>query len=216
MSPPSGPRPGIFADPTPIEDINMRLILLLGLLTAVLMTLSCPLVSAAEAGFAIGPPSLKVELPADGSSKVTIFVTSEVDGELVVGSEGIPFRVEPDRIPITNGDRYREIELTLYGDESQAEGHYTGKLTFLIYTSETVAYGVKLDAEITQINGESGFERFVKTLQASYVLIIVGVMVLVALFIWRRRKGGGKGDQPEGEYVTIYWDGEKLHWDGDH
>ena len=161
----------------------MKRVALAALVAILIVPFAVPPASAADAGFAIGPPSIAVEFPVNGSSAASIYVTSGVDGDLVVGTEDIPFRVSPETVQISTGDEYREVELTFYGDASEAEGLYSGKITFLLYRSDTVAYGVKIDAEVTQLGTKGLGQRIVESLQANYVLIIVGLMVVVALFV---------------------------------
>ena len=47
-------------------------------------------------------------------------------------------------------DEYKEIEMRFYGNGSVEAGRYSGNISFLLYTSDTVAYGVKIDADATQ------------------------------------------------------------------
>ena len=158
----------------------------------IMVTLVIPGSAIASAGFAVGPPHIEVKVPPDGNSSALVYITSKVDGQIVVGTEGIPFLVEPNILQVSSIDEYREIELRFYGNSSVEAGKYSGNITFLLYTSDTVAYGVKIDADVTQIGHVSTVEHIIKTLQANYVLIIVGCMVVIAaavgVLIGRRTK----------------------------
>jgi hypothetical protein len=72
-------------------------------------------------------------------------------------------------------DEYREIEMRFYGNGSVEAGRYSGNISFLLYTSDTVAYGVKIDADVTQTGHGGVVEHIIKTLQANYVLIHSGL-----------------------------------------
>ena len=149
----------------------------------VLVLLIIPASATASAGFAVGPPHIEVKVPADGNSTAIVYITSMVDGEIVVGTEGIPFLVEPGIVQVSSTDEYREIVLRFYGNDSVEAGRYSGNITFLLYTSDTVAYGVKITADVTQRGHGGVVEHIIRTLQANYVLIIVGCMVVIALVV---------------------------------
>jgi len=149
----------------------------------ILALLIIPVSATASAGFAVGPPHIEVKVPADGNSTAIVYITSKVDGDIVIGMEGIPFLVEPSIVQVSSTDEYREIELRFYGNGSVEAGRYSGNITFLLYTSDTVAYGVKIDADVTQTGHGGVVEHIIKTLQANYVLIIVGCMVVMALVV---------------------------------
>jgi hypothetical protein len=159
-----------------------------------------PGIASAESGFAVGPAQLDVTVSENGSSPAYVYVTSYLDGELVVGTENLPFHVEPETIPITATDRNRKVELVVHGDTSLTKGQYSGKLTFLLYTGSNVAYGVKINTNITQesnpVTQESEPSGIVAEITdiatQNYIIIIVVVGVLVALalgiFIGRKSK----------------------------
>ena len=92
-----------------------------------------PCIALDDSGFAVGPAKLYVTVPANGSNSTYVYITSHVDGELVVGTENLTFSIEPATIPITPTDRNRKVELTVYGNTSLATGQYVGKLTLLFY-----------------------------------------------------------------------------------
>ena len=113
----------------------------------ILLVSTMPLPWAEALG--IGPPSFELDLQMDGSNSMTFYVTSDgLTGELKVGREGLPFRIEPSRINMTSGDVNVPVELTFYGNETLEPGVYEGKVTFLAYTGGFVAVGIKIRAKI--------------------------------------------------------------------
>lgn len=121
----------------------------IGILIAVtLLLLPIP---ALAASFAIGPPTIELEVPADGSAVATFYVTSDFDGELQVSLENIPLKVEPTAIPITKSDNNREVKLTFYGDESLGQQTFDGKVRFLALTGGNIATGIKVKAKVTNL-----------------------------------------------------------------
>ncbi len=165
----------------------------------------------ANGGFSIGPDKLAVNVPADGDSTVNVYVTSSVDGELIVGTENIPFRVEPGTIPISAADLQRRVELTVYGNPVVEAGEYSGKLTFRIRSDSNVSYGIKLKATITQVSppaettptalteeaeGKVAEVSLIETARDNLLVIILGALVLVliavlvGIIIGRRQRSG--------------------------
>jgi len=144
-------------------------------------------------GFTVGPARLEVTVPENGSSPAYVYVTSYLDGELVVGTEDLPFRIEPGTIPVSSTDRNQEVELLVYGDPSLVEEQYSGKITFLFYAGDNVAYGVKLRADITQtvepeVSADSEVSGIVPPADGggpNYLVIglIAGVVVALAVGI---------------------------------
>jgi len=59
----------------------------------ILVLLIIPVSASASAGFAVGPPHIEVEVPADGNNSALVYITSQVDGNIVIGTESIPFLV---------------------------------------------------------------------------------------------------------------------------
>lgn len=155
-----------------------------------------PGIALADGGFTVGPAKLEVTVPENGSSPAYVYITSYLDGEIVIGTEDLPFRVEPETIPVSATDRNQKVELLIYGDPSLAEEKYSGKITFLFYTGDNVAYGVKLSADITQtteptgVSAESGPGGIVPPAPdgggPNYLIIglIAGVVVALAVGIF--------------------------------
>jgi hypothetical protein len=150
---------------------------------------------ALDTGFAVGPAHLEVTVPQNSSNSTYIYITSYVDGELVVGTENLTFLVEPATIPIASTDRNRKVELTLHGNGSLAIGEYSGKLTLLLYTGNNVAHGVKLNANVTQEGPEtqpSWLDQLLEFIAQNYVVIIAVFGMFVALtvgvYVGRRSK----------------------------
>ncbi len=151
-----------------------------------------PIVAIANFGFSVGPAAIEITVPADSSSTALIYITSDFDGELIVGSEDIPFQVKPERIPVSSNDRNSEVELTLYGNDAVEEGSYSGKLTFLAQTESNVAYGVKIKASITQVDQQEQMNNFDQTesndtltniISDNATVIILGSLVVIALIV---------------------------------
>jgi hypothetical protein len=146
-----------------------------------------------ESSFAVGPAHLEVTVPANGSASAYVYVTSHVDGELVVGTENLTFLIEPATIPITSTDRSRKVGLTVHGNSSLATGKYSGKLTLLFYSGNNVAHGVKLNMGITQEGPEnqpSWLDEVLQVLAQNWVIIVAvaGVAVALALGVYIGRK----------------------------
>jgi hypothetical protein len=148
-----------------------------------------------ENSFAVGPSQLIVTVPANGSNSTYVYITSYVDGELIVGTENLPFHIEPTTISITSTDRTRKVELTVHGNTSLTTGQYLGKLTLLLYTGNNVAHGVKLNANVTQTGSESQpswLDELIDVITHNWVVIIVVAGILVALtlgiFIGKKSK----------------------------
>jgi hypothetical protein len=147
----------------------------------------------AEDGFAVGPAELNVTVPESGNGTASIYITSYLDGELVVGMEDLPFTIKPETIPIKATDRNRKVELTVYGNTSLPAGQYSGELTFLFYTGSDVAIGVKININITQSasSGSKGvLDEFLEIVKQNYVVIIAvaGTLVAFALGIFIGKK----------------------------
>ena len=173
----------------------MKKVALVAILAVLILLLTLPSVALGSAGFAIGPPSISVTVPADGESMAYVYITSGFTGELVVGTEDIPFRVDPKTIQVSSTDQNKEVELTFYGDQSVEEETYSGKLTFLSHADNNVAYGVKIKADVTQVgqaSGEDGGNSYMNMIKGNYVVVILSVLVVVALLvgimIGRRRR----------------------------
>lgn len=161
-------------------------ILLLGV--AVLGTL--PGVVLASSGFAVAPARLDVAVPERGTASAYVYITSHLDGELLIDTEGIPFRVEPESISLSNTDRNREVELLIHADPAVPGGEYTGKLTFLALGDGNLALGIKIDVSITKAGGKGFVERYIAVIGAVLGVLVV---VIIGILIWRR---GRRRPQP--------------------
>ena len=101
----------------------------------------------------IGPPSFELDLKIDGSNSTTVYLLSDgLEGELTIGRENLPFRVEPSRINMSKEDNYRPVELTFYGNETLEPGIYEGMVTFTAYTGGFVALGIKIRAKVNLLD----------------------------------------------------------------
>jgi hypothetical protein len=172
-----------------------KMILFLILAMAIMLNAVMPCGALEERSFAVGPAQLNVTFPENGSNSTYVYITSSVDGELVVGTENLPFAIEPTTIPITSTDRTRKVELTVHGNTSLSPGQYAGKLTLLLYTGSNVAHGVKINVNITQTGPESKqswLDEIIEIIMQNIVIIIAIVAIIVALttgvFIGRKSK----------------------------
>lgn len=161
-------------------------------ITILLLFMIFPIVALANFGFSVGPAAINITVPADGKSTALIYISSDFEGELIVGSEDIPFQVNPKIIPVSSSDNNSEVELTLYGNDAVEEGLYSGKLTFLAQTHSNVAYGVKINASITQVgqqeqadnlNSKESKDTFMNMLADNATVIVLAGLVLIALIV---------------------------------
>ena len=160
---------------------------------AIVLNAVVPCFALEESSFAVGPAHLPITVPANGSASTYIYVTSHVDGELVVGTENSTFLIEPATIPITSTDRSRKVELTVHGNSSLATDEYSGKLTLLFYSSNNIAHGVKLNMDITQEGPEnqpSWLDEMLQMLAQNWIVIVAvaGIVVALALGVYIGRK----------------------------
>lgn len=139
----------------------------------------------ADSGFSVAPATLEVTVTEGGTSLAYVYVTSDFSGDLTIGTEGIPFRVEPESIAVNSADHDRKVELSIHGDPSTRGGEYPGKLTFLAYAGENVAFGVKVDILVTQIGGDGSSEGFIDRLTGrdSVTIMISVIAALAALLV---------------------------------
>ncbi len=148
----------------------------------------------AASGFSVAPAKLEVTVAEGDSSLAYVYITSYFSGDLIIATEGIPFRVGPESIAVNSTDRDRKVELSIYGNPSTEGGEYPGKLTFLAYAGNDVAYGIKVDILITQIGGEGSSKGFIDQLTGrDSVAIAISVVaalatLLVGILIGRRSR----------------------------
>jgi len=160
----------------------------------IIVCLSCmsPRLLKADNGFSVAPAKLEVTVTEGDSSLADVYITSYFTGNLIIGTEAIPFRVDPGSIAVNSTDRDRKVELSIHGNPSTKAGEYPGKLTFLAHAGNNVAYGVKVDILITQIGGAGSSRGFIDQLTArDSVTIAISVMaalaaLLVGVLIGRR------------------------------
>lgn len=120
---------------------------------AILMVLCTTPVLAA--GLSISPPSVELDVPADGIAEVE-FLVYDFTGNLEISLEDIPLKVEPTTVPVTSKEEGTRVVLTFYGDESLGSKIYQGKIRFLAMTGGMVAMGIKVKATVTNlVEGES-------------------------------------------------------------
>jgi hypothetical protein len=169
------------------NQMKARWIALLILVTACL--LAVPTAAFARA-FTVGPPTVSVTVPAGGKAVSSVYITSDFDGELVVGTEDIPFRVEPETITVDSSYVQQEVQLTFYGNPSVPDGTYAGKVTFLAYSGNNVAHGVKIRADVSQVGqfhpggeGDGGGNSFMDWIGDNYVVVALSALVVIALVV---------------------------------
>jgi len=134
-------------------------------------------------GFAVGPPSLKLQVTADEENTTIIYITSyDYNGDILVGTGGLFFDVYPEVIHLNDTDENRRIELRIHGNRSLANDVYSGSLTFLGSTDENVAAGVKIGINVTQV-GSSTTEDLLEILRVNYLVILVTMLVIASLIV---------------------------------
>jgi hypothetical protein len=153
-----------------------------------------PRLVRADSGFSVAPAKLEVTVAEGESSPAYVYITSDFSGDLMIGTEGIPFRADPGSIAVNSTDRDRKVELSIHGNPSARGGEYRGKLTFLAYAGDNVAYGVKVDILVTQIGGAASSKGFIDQLTGrGSVTIAISVMaalaaLLVGVLVGRRSR----------------------------
>jgi hypothetical protein len=172
-----------------------KMIMFLIVAMVIMLNAVIPCTALDERGFTVGPTQLNVTVPENSSNTTYVYITSYVDGELILGTENLPFSIEPTTIPITSTDRTRKVEIKVNGNTSLTTGQYSGKLTLLLYTGSNVAHGVKINANITQTVPEikqSWLDEITEIIMQNIVIIIAVVAIIVALttgvFIGRKSK----------------------------
>lgn len=145
----------------------------------------------ANGGFMVGPSSVNISLQKGGIATTNVYITSSFDGELIVGAEDLPLTIEPKRIEVSSADNNKEVQLSLSGDSSLAEGQYLGKITFLTYSGNNVAYGVKIKANVsvTDASNHLSTNIWVKKnpLEITVIIGLCLVAFVIGYIIARRR-----------------------------
>ena len=151
-----------------------------------ILTLNTPV---GVSGLGIGPPSLEIDVPTDGFNSTVVYVTSDgLSGELVIGQEGLPFVVEPEKIVLDPEDVNTPIEIFIHGSREVDPGLYQGKLTFIAMTGETVAMGIKIKIDVNLYDPKAGFSLFGLNQVQLLSIIVVAVAALVLLIRNRSTK----------------------------
>ena len=133
----------------------------------------------------IGPPSFEMDLQMDGSNSTTFYITSDgLSGQLIVGMEDLPFRVDPPRVNMTRDDVNAPVEITFYGNETLEPGVYEGKLTFLAYTGGFVAMGIKIKVKINLLDEADTSNPYLIGGVAGTAIAVC----LYMIFVWRKRR----------------------------
>jgi len=112
------------------------------------LIIATPVVAA---GFGVSPKEINLEVPANGSTEATLYIASYgSSGDIQIGLENIPLRVEPETVRIRRSDTGKKVVLTFYGEESLGEQTFEGKITFLATGGGNIGFGIKVKAVITQ------------------------------------------------------------------
>ena len=149
----------------------------------ILLASTIPLPKANALG--IGPPSFEMDLQMDGSNSTTFYITSDgLSGQLIVGMEDLPFRVDPPRVNMTRDDVNAPVEITFYGNETLEPGVYEGKLTFLAYTGGFVAMGIKIKVKINLLDEADTSNPYLIGGVAGTAIAVC----LYMIFVWRKRR----------------------------
>jgi hypothetical protein len=186
---------------------------------SILGTLAGPV--QGSGGFSIAPSKLEVTVSENSSVPVYVYLTSSFDGELIIGKEDIPYRVEPASITVSSHDVNRKVELTIYNDTAVEAGEYPGKLTFLAYTGKNVAYGIKADILVRQVENKGSIQKLIDritgkndngTTGTNYLLVAVAVIVVLAVLmvgiVIGRKSRKSSGQQPGEQESTKNGDDE--------
>ena len=137
-------------------------------------------------GMGIGPSSLEIDVPFDGFNSTTVYLTSDgLDGELIIGKENLPFRIEPAKQNMSAGDVNKPVVITVYGNETLSPGVYDGKLTFIGYTGGSMAMGIKIRIRVNLI-GEQ--DDSTSTGLDLYPYMAVGAVLLLSVLVYFGRK----------------------------
>jgi hypothetical protein len=137
----------------------------------------------ADEGIKIAPARLQIILGEDDSGTAVVYITSGFSGQLAIGTEDLPFRVEPESIAINDTDVNKKVELVLYATSGLEEREYRGKLTFLTRTGSNVAYGIKLNITITVGPDQSDGRGILGFISDNYLVIILIIAVMAALAV---------------------------------
>ena len=133
-------------------------------------------------GLGVGPPSLELQVPVDGSNSTVVYFTSDgLSGELIVGCENLPFKVEPETVSMSPDDVNKPLEITIYGNSTLGSGTYNGKLTFIGMTGGAVAMGVKLKINVEQYDPNP--RRSLLGLNQGQLVLGVGIVSVASIIL---------------------------------
>ncbi len=156
------------------------------LLFFIILIVSAMSLPQAEA-LGIGPPSFELDLQMGGLNSTAFYITSDgLTGQLIVGLEDLPFRVDPPTVNMSSSDVNTPVELTFYGNETLMPGVYEGKVTFLAYTGGFVAMGIKIRAKINLLEETYEPEPEPETQELNYTPYVMGgtTIAALALIVW--------------------------------
>jgi hypothetical protein len=165
----------------------MKKKILFAVVAVIAMLALVPGIALAASSFTVGPATVTIPVAPDGTGTTSVYITSTFDGELVVGIEGLPLLVEPEKITVTKTDKNKQVDLSFQGDDSFELKSYSGKLTFLAYTGSNVAYGVKIKANVEAQEQGQQMDETSKTgitaaIKDNAIIVIVVLVALIALF----------------------------------
>ena len=109
-----------------------------------------------------------------------------LNGTLVIDTERHLFKVEPSEYPLSPDDAGMPVEITVYGNETLKPGVYEEKLTFVGYTGEVVAMGIKIRINVEQYSSRNEFSLL--GLGPFQILGILLVMLASIIFLNKNRE----------------------------
>jgi predicted phosphodiesterase len=130
-----------------------------------------------EPDFRVSPPSLSIAVDRRGSSRFSLKMASSADAQIIVGTEDLPFEVEPDTLRIEGSGQPQTFELEIHGDPTSANGEYEGRLTFVRDAGDNVALGVKVKAMVSQTGKRS---RLFGVDSDNTVYLLIAVVFVIA------------------------------------
>jgi len=140
-----------------------------------------------EPDFRVSPPSLTLAVDRRGSSRFNLRMASSDDAQIIVGTEDLPFDVEPDTLEIEGSGKPQSFELELFGDRSSPNGDYEGKLTFVRDAGDNVALGVKVRTTVTQTGKRSEPLAFVPDQTILLIAVVLVVAANIGVYVAYRK-----------------------------
>jgi len=149
-------------------------------LASLLVFLAQPRGALAASGFSVAPSSVSVAVPSDGSTVFSVFITSTLDGEIVVAPRVFPFesslgRLRPAKM-IGAGDKADVVRRQLRGTRIIL---WQAHLRCLRWRQRGSRREDKRGRY--QEGPEIGRRGLLDALKDNYLLVTVGVLLLAVL-----------------------------------